>query len=522
MGALLAYTVYTGIFLLAGYLLYKLAMAGEKQTMLNRCVLFGIYALSLTAWPLSRLDWAGGATASGDFEFELIADGIAGSNDAAHTSQWACVLIYIYIAGMVLTALWTAVTAVRLVRLVRSGRHENRDGYTLVLLPEGKTAPFSWGRYVVMSEADYETAGDTVSAHELAHIRCRHSLDMLVAQAVCILLWYNPASWLMREELKTVHEYQADAMVLASGIDPRTYQMLLIKKAVGTRFQSLANSLNHSKLKKRITMMHKEKNSGLRRLRGLVLALAPVAAIAVVNIPAVASGLDTMRATSVAEQEPLSVKAVYSQRKDTQNAPDNETKNVSARQAPDKYASFPGGEGELYRFLAENINYPAEAMEANHEGNSVVSFTVTADGTLSDFEIVRSSWPELDAEAIRVLSTSPKWQPAVADNKHVACSYTLPVSFRLDPGKNISKRIKTDKELEELVVVGYGKASDNTKTVNISMKDLSGPNAPAVFIDGVRRTSGVDQISPEAIESITVHHDSSDYPNGRIDIVLKK
>lgn len=57
MGGLLAYTVYTGIFLLAGYLLYKWVMAGEKQMSLNRVVLLGIYAIAMAAWPLSKVQW---------------------------------------------------------------------------------------------------------------------------------------------------------------------------------------------------------------------------------------------------------------------------------------------------------------------------------------------------------------------------------------------------------------------------------------------------------------------------------
>ena len=105
-----------------------------------------------------------------------------------------------------------------------------------------------------------------------------------MAQLVAVFQWYNPAAWLMREELKAVHEYQADSGVISSGVNPREYQMLLIKKAVGARFPSLANSLNHSKLKKRITMMYNPKTSASRRLRVLALAPAFAAAVLVTDI----------------------------------------------------------------------------------------------------------------------------------------------------------------------------------------------------------------------------------------------
>lgn len=511
MGALLAYTVYTGIFLLAGYLLYKLAMAGEKQMSLNRVVLLGIYALAFAAWPLSRLSWPGrDGPAAGEIDFDLLPVGVAG--DTAAQPLWPMLLIGLYVAGIAVTAGLTIVTAVRLIRLVRSGQRHEHDGYTLVLLPEGKVAPFSWGRYVVMSADDYDAAGATVTAHELAHIHHRHCLDLMLAQAVCIFLWYNPAAWLMREELKTVHEYQADDTVLASGIDPRTYQMLLIKKAVGTRFQSLANSLNHSKLKKRITMMYKEKNSGLRRLRGLVLALAPVAAIAVVNIPAVAGCLDGMRAASLeTTDEPIKVVAAGTIRKVTQNISESK---------PDVLAQYPGGEGEMFKYLASNIKYPEAAANADHQGRTVVQFTVKTDGSLSDFEIIQSSYPELDAEAIRVIASMPAWTPAQAGGKAVASFYTLPVQFKL-PGDKTAKPKKSDKAFEEIVVVGYGRCADISKTIQLRNSDLSGPNAPTVTVDG-KKVNTLDNIKPENIESISVFKDKPEYPNGLVEITLKK
>jgi len=512
MGTLLAYTVYTGIFLLAGYLLYKLSMAGEKQMALNRAVLLGIYVLAFAAWPITCIQWHTAAPTA-DVTFDLLHLPGGTADDGAGQALWPVVLIAIYLTGLTASAVLTVITIVRLIKIVRSGIRTKHEGYTLVMLPEGKVAPFSWGKYVVMSKDDYDAAGDTVTAHELAHIHCLHCLDLLVAQAVCIVLWYNPAAWLMREELKTVHEYQADASVLASGIDPRTYQILLIKKAVGTRFQSLANSLNHSKLKKRITMMYKEKNSGLRRLRGLVLALAPVAAIAVVNIPAVAGCLGSIRTASIeTPDETVKVKAVGTMRKDTQKIPET---------APEQLAQFPGGEAEMFRYLASKLNYPKSAVDADHEGRSVVQFTVNADGSLSDFKIIKNSYPELDAEAIRVVSSMPAWIPAKTGGKAVASTYIVPVSFKLNGGEK-AKPQKTDKTFDEIIVVGYDRSIDNPNTIRIhaSGSNFEGPDAPAVTVDGVRVAS-LDKITPEDIESITVFKDKAEYPNGLIQITLK-
>jgi TonB-dependent SusC/RagA subfamily outer membrane receptor len=135
-------------------------------------------------------------------------------------------------------------------------------------------------RYVLLSAGDWSDASRReILAHELEHVRKGHSFDLLLIEALSILQWFNPAVWLLKRELRHVHEYEADASLLQQGIDAKKYQLLLIRKAVGTaRFMSLANSFTHSSLKKRIKMMLKKQSHPWAKLK--YLCVLPLAACA--------------------------------------------------------------------------------------------------------------------------------------------------------------------------------------------------------------------------------------------------
>ena len=437
MGTLTAYSLQTAVFLLAGYLIYKWLMAQEKQIAFNRWIILGIYVISFTAKPLAE---AVGriSVPLGDAAVRIDTLGLTPVSVVdAGVPMWPLVIVAVYFAGMTVTAVWTVIVILRLLAIIRSGSTTRYHGYTLVILDTNTVAPFSWGRYIVMSRDDYSSAGEMITAHELAHIGHRHCIDLLIAQLVCILQWFNPASWLLREELKSVHEFQADDSVISRGVDARQYQLLLIKKAVGTRFQSIANSLNHSNLKKRITMMYNQTTSGRRRLRGLALVPALAVALAVTNLPAVASVLSSTgsatlesAANSRSEAPVIAVKVTQKEAK---------TQDHVSQAMAEKRAQFPGGEGEMYHFLAMNIKFPPKLIEDNVQGKVVVQFTVQPNGSLTDFEVVRSLSAEADAEALRVVKEMPKWEPALSEGKAVASTYVIPVSFKLAPDKKDKK-----------------------------------------------------------------------------------
>lgn len=188
---------------------------------------------------------------------------------------WGNVFFYLYWGGMVAGVCRLALSFISLLVLIRGGRKVKQDGFLLILLGRDIT-PFNWGNYILLSEKDYREYPEEIVGHEQIHGRKRHTLDLVFAEAIILLHWFNPAVWLLKKELQEVHEFQADSGVLQSGIDATKYQLLLVKKAVSASSYTFANSFNHSKIKKRITMMLKDKSNSWARLK--LLLLVPVAA----------------------------------------------------------------------------------------------------------------------------------------------------------------------------------------------------------------------------------------------------
>lgn len=207
--------------------------------------------------------------------------------------------IVLYWAGVVFFVARYIVTIVRLLQLMSSGRRVTDDeGRQIIVLPRS-IAPFSWFGRIVLSEEDYAAHSREILLHESAHIRKRHSLDLLVADLCTWLQWFNPAAWLLKRELQTVHEYEADAEVIDQGIDARQYQLLLIKRSVGSKFYCVTNHFNHNKLNKRITMMLKKKSN--RKATWKYLYVIPVAlcTVTVFARPEVSERLDEIASTDL-------------------------------------------------------------------------------------------------------------------------------------------------------------------------------------------------------------------------------
>ncbi|WP_304478554.1 M56 family metallopeptidase [uncultured Muribaculum sp.] len=437
MGALLVYSIIVGVTLIPIYLIVRLLMSGLTCWRFNRgLILFGyLIALAMPfviGW-IHSIDFGDGAVLDIEVGLPSVMAVVAdGEVDAVYPVKWWCAgVMALYFTGLLFFLLrelfiWSRMHSV----ISRSSHVTMPDGNVLCIHSDESIAPFSWYRYIVMSQKDYDEGGTTVIMHESMHIKARHWLDLLLAEAVALLVWYNPAGWLMRNELQAVHEYEADNGVVTGGANVRDYQLLLIQKAVGSRFPSIANSLDHSNLSKRIKMMLRKKSSPVQRWR----AIAAVPALALTAVvffnPGVAEALESLSTAKVTNyvaimQEEPAAAAVAEPEQSPLALPSQSGEGDDAYTAVETMPRYEGGEAALMKFIASNLKW----IPGGKNGRLIMQFVVKKDGTVGDVKVLRPLSPEQDAEAERVVRML-KFTPGMMQGKPVDVWYTLPVSFR--------------------------------------------------------------------------------------------
>ena len=296
MGTFLVYILKSSLCLALFYLFYRLLLSKETFHRFNRIALLGVMLISCLL-PLVRVT-VDRATVVNTSVMLVEEDMLMYPWEMQTVVQeeaafpWREWLVAVYLLGIFFFLLRNLWSLVRMLYLIRHSRCRQMENGICLVIHQAGFAPFSWMKYIVISQTDLDENGTDILIHEEAHIRNRHSLDLLLVELCVWLQWFNPAAWLLKQELQNVHEYEADEAVLRQGIDAKRYQMLLIKKAVGARLYSIANSFNHSSLKKRITMMIRKKSNPWARAKYLyVLPLAAVTVAAFAR-PEISEPLD--------------------------------------------------------------------------------------------------------------------------------------------------------------------------------------------------------------------------------------
>ena len=279
MFGFITYLAQSALCLVALYIIYKATMSHETLHRLNRVTLLMMVVLSAVL-PMCRIEIVQEVeTVLTPIVDDMSATAVA-VDAASETVDYRPImedaLVVIFLLGAAFMVVRLAMSWLSVWRVVRSGEYEELGEGVRLTVVEKLSSPFSWFRHVVVSRTDMDENRDMILEHELAHVRFGHSWDVLFVDLALIVWWFNPAMWLLRRELQSLHEYQADDAVLNRGIDAKTYQLLLIKRAVGSRLHSVANCLNHSNLKNRITMMCRKQSSRWQSAK-LLLVLPMVA-----------------------------------------------------------------------------------------------------------------------------------------------------------------------------------------------------------------------------------------------------
>ena len=272
MTEFLIYQGKAAIALAVFYMFYRLLLSKETFHRFNRIVLLGTAALSfvlpLCVITLKKVVVVPAMTGTSETIVGEAAETIAMVPEAS-APIWPVILCSLFALGAMAVLLHVVISIIGIRRMIRSGNSQALESGETLIITETDTAPFSWMKYIVLSREDYESGYSQILTHEKAHIALKHSWDILFVDMITALQWFNPAIWMLKADLRALHEFEADDAVLRSGANIREYQYLLIKKAVSKSGYSVANSFNHSTLKARITMMLNKKSSRMSAWKAL-------------------------------------------------------------------------------------------------------------------------------------------------------------------------------------------------------------------------------------------------------------
>ncbi|MBR5075262.1 MAG: M56 family metallopeptidase [Bacteroidales bacterium] len=416
MTPFLLYIARAGLYLSLFYAFYLLVMRRTTFFRLNRALLIaGSYICLLL--PMIRLRTVSATVAVS--ELTMVGTGAESAEQTVGSVfPWREVLLAVYAAGAAVTLALYMISAWKMHRIIRKGESTEKEGCRLIIR-EQDTPSFSWGRNVVISRKDL-TENPAIFTHELMHAKCRHSLDLLLFLPLQIIFWWNPLVWITREELRLLHEYEADEGVIKKGIDATQYQLLLVRKAVGEHRFSLASGFQHAKLKNRIAMMLKPTTS--LWIRWSYLALIPVLAAFMF---ACNPSKNTAEPAAAPESETKTVQVTESA-----SAPQQEAVSFDLIE---RKPTFNGGDAnEFAKWAYSQLKYPEQAIKDKAQGRVTVEFTIGSDGTVRDAKVVKGVREDLDAEALRVVSASPKWEPGYnSEGKAVPVHFNFPVVYKL-------------------------------------------------------------------------------------------
>jgi len=420
--------------MLAGfYLLYKLVLKKETFFKLNRFYLVSSLLFSITI-PFLNFDLFPIGSTDGNFidKVQSLKQGYVELNEVvvyAYSGKltFAAILEHlkaIYFLGVIILSAFFLFSLSKIGSIVIRNTSYKISKYRIIETTDN-IVPFSLFKWIIINPEKHSSEDiKQIIAHEKIHAFQLHSLDLIFIEVLVILFWFNPFIYWYRKSIREIHEYLADQAVVENGFDYLDYQKLLLNQATGSRFIGLTSRFSNSLSKNRLKMLTMMKSKNISKIK-IAIAIPFIAAFIVffANCETKDSEMnENLESENTIKQE---------EKKGLVNTEDL-TSSEEVIKNPDIMAKFDGKDPDEFRFYIQKyVKYPKTAQEKNVEGKVFVQFVVGSNGEVRDVIVVRGVDEYLDQEALRVVKSSPKWTPAMQDNKPVAVRFTFPINFRL-------------------------------------------------------------------------------------------
>lgn len=484
---MLVYFLKVNIAIALFYAFYRLFFYKDTFFSWRRTVLLCFLAVSAAVPLLNIQNWMveqEPMAAMADLYASVVLPELIITPGGPHTNWKSLIFQYgsiAYWAGVLFLSIRFFTQLISIIHLTYRCQKLKRNNSNLCLLPESG-GPFSFFHWIFIHPASHsEEEFKEILIHEQTHARQLHSIDVIMSELACILCWFNPFIWLMKREIRTNLEYLADASVLENGYDSKAYQYHLLGLSHQKAAANIYNSFNVLPLKKRIKMMNKKRTKGIGRTKYLIFL--PLAALLLIisNLEAVARTTKKI-ASEVIEAVDNRIEQPIQNVQSAPATPGTETEQEkktaktvnkdSSKQDQDPVFEVveqmpefaDGGIPGFMKYLSRSIKYPVKAQTNHIEGRVVVEFIVAKDGSITNVKVSRSVNPDLDQEAIRVISAMPKWKAGMQRGKAVNVRFSVPVMFRLQ-SKDTKQYKPANNEKADVVVTAY--APDGEKAFEV-------------------------------------------------------
>ena len=271
-------------------------------------------------------------------------------------SEW---IKNIYIAGILALSVRLIVQAISLYLILLRTPEKTVNGIRIKCMKD-KSGPFSFFNWIFLNPDNVkEEEISEILTHEMAHVRQKHSIDVIISELVNICCWINPFAWLMKREVRLNLEFLADRKVMDAGFATKSYQYHLLGLTYSHKY-GLSNNFNFSHLKQRIIMMNKKKTNGAGHIKYALFTIPAFALLLAGNISC------SSEATKTDDVKENAVTVTP----DVEEVPiDKPVTKDEALAVVEQMPEYPGGMSELMKYIARNIKYPADAVrEKSREG----------------------------------------------------------------------------------------------------------------------------------------------------------